>query len=87
MADETKAWLATFVERLGLPSVLLIAVGYFGYQGVVAPMAETYRKSIERVADEVIANDAADDERVKELAGRLERIESKLDELLKRGSQ
>lgn len=83
MAEETKAWIASFIERLGLPSVLLIAVGYFGYQGVVAPMAETYRKSIERVADEVIANDAADDERVKELAGRLERIESKLDQLLR----
>ena len=83
MAEETKAWIAGFIERLGLPSVLLIAVGYFGYMGVVAPMAETYRKSIERVADEVIENDAADNERVKELAGRLERIESKLDQLLR----
>ena len=84
MADETKEWVAKFVERLGLPSVLLIALGYFGYAQVVAPMAAAYRQSIERVADEVIANDAADDQRVTELAEILGRLEKKVDELLSR---
>ena len=84
LEEAKKTWVAEFVERLGLPSVLLVAVGYFGYQSVIAPMAETYRKSIERVADEVIANDEKDNQRVQEIVNRMERIETKMDELLLR---
>jgi hypothetical protein len=88
VSDETKNWIAGFIERLGLPTVLLVGIGFFGYRGVVEPMAKTYREVIAQVGEtnnllrqEVESNDREDGERVKLLAERLDRIEKKIDEL------
>ena len=77
------------VERLGLSTVLLLGGSWFGYREIVSPMAESYKKMVNEVAEtnrllqeEIVNNDKEDGERVLAITEAMARLESKIDKLL-----
>ena len=39
------------IERLGLPTILIIAIGYVGYNEIVSPIAAKYAEMLDAVTD------------------------------------
>ena len=43
--------LTKMVERLGLPTILIIAVGYVGYNEILSPIASKYAQMLDAVTE------------------------------------
>jgi len=43
--------IAKVIERLGLPTILIIAIGYVGYNEIVSPIAAKYAEMLDAVTD------------------------------------
>lgn len=83
-----------FLERFGLPTVLLLGLGYFGFQVVVKPITESYMKAIADVAvttqeleQAIEADNQKDGDRVREITEALKSLENKIDLVISKLSQ
>ena len=90
MSDKESASIVTeLVERLGLSTVLLLAAVYFGYQSIIRPIADSYQRMVDDVAEtnkllqeEIKVNDREDGERVQLIVTHMSKLEEKIDRLL-----
>ena len=90
MSDKESASIVTeLVERLGLSTVLLLGAVYFGYQSIIRPIADSYQRMVDDVAEtnkllqeEIKDNDREDGERVQLISANMSRLEEKIDRLL-----
>lgn len=87
MVDQLKEWAGGILDKYGLPMLLLLGITWF----VILPIANAYKASLESVAatnqllkEEQIKNDLDDEKRVFQIVERMDRIESKLDQILLR---
>jgi len=90
MPDKESASIVTeLVERLGLSTVLLLGAVYFGYQSIIRPIADSYQRMVDDVAEtnkllqeEIKDNDREDGERVQLIVAHMSKLEEKIDRLL-----
>lgn len=88
-AKESASIVTELVERLGLSTVLLLGAVYFGYQSIIRPIADSYQRMVDDVAEtnkllqeEIKDNDREDGERVQLISAHMSRLEEKIDRLL-----
>ena len=88
-AKESASIVTELVERLGLSTVLLLGAVYFGYQSIIRPIADSYQRMVDDVAEtnkllqeEIKDNDREDGERVQLISANMSRLEEKIDRLL-----
>ena len=89
MVDQLKEWAGGILDKYGLPMLLLLGITWF----VILPIANAYKSSLESVAatnqllkDEQVKNDLDDEKRVHEISEKMNMIESKLNQILQRGT-
>ena len=88
-AKESASIVTELVERLGLSTVLLLGAVYFGYQSIIRPIADSYQRMVDDVAEtnkllqeEIKDNDREDGERVQLIVTHMSKLEEKIDRLL-----
>lgn len=86
--------ITKIVERLGLPTIIIVAVSYVGYNEIIAPISAKYVEMVAAVTEANAKLTAVTEEmkvKIVEVGERngatMQRIEEKLDDLLKQSER
>lgn len=89
--EQEKPDITRMIERLGLPTALLLGGAYVIWNSAVLPLVDTAKQAISDISEtnklleqQQKENDKADAERVQMISEAMKRLDSKLDKILEK---
>lgn len=89
--EQEKPDITRMIERLGLPTALLLGGAYVIWNSAVLPLVDTAKQAISDISitnklleQQQKENDKADAERVQMISEAMKRLDSKLDKILEK---